>query len=196
LSISSSTHKKEYNSIKQLKNTAYPSIIFSVAPKMLPAMPVLVERPCAMKNTAAAAMKKANGLMTLFGMGAGYDRAGMEAKRGDTKMADFNSKDKSILCEPQIVFPKVCELLRGKYEIIPKTKEHIKVDISKCIGMTCQICYVICPTGSYEMVNDKAEWKYGKQTCGEYSACRYVCPANAIEWSYPDACTVTVLKYS
>ncbi len=56
--------------IKRLKNTAYPSIIFSVVPKMLPILPVLVEMPYAMKNTAAAAMKKANGLMALFGMGA------------------------------------------------------------------------------------------------------------------------------
>jgi ferredoxin like protein len=111
-------------------------------------------------------------------------------------MADFNPKDKSILYGPQIVGPKVRELLKGKYEIIPKTKEHIKVDADKCIGMTCQVCYIICPTGSYEMVAGKAEWKYGMQTCGECGACRYVCPANAIEWSYPEAGTGIVLKYS
>ncbi len=111
-------------------------------------------------------------------------------------MADFNPKDKSILYGPQIVGPKVRELLKGKYEIISKTKEHINVDTNKCIGMTCQICYVICPTGSYEMVDGKAVWKYGMQTCGECGACRYVCPANAIDWSYPEAGTGIVLKYS
>ncbi|HEY5158129.1 MAG TPA: NAD(P)/FAD-dependent oxidoreductase [Anaerolineales bacterium] len=54
--------------IKRMKNTAYPSIIFSVMPKMLPALPALIEMPYALKNTMAAAVKKAGGLMALFGM--------------------------------------------------------------------------------------------------------------------------------
>jgi flavin-dependent dehydrogenase len=53
--------------IKRLKNTAYPSIIFSVMPKMLPALPALIEMPYAMKNTMAAAVKKLGGLMALMG---------------------------------------------------------------------------------------------------------------------------------
>jgi electron transfer flavoprotein-quinone oxidoreductase len=53
--------------IKRMKNTAYPSIIFSVMPKMLPALPALIEMPYALKNTMAAAVKKAGGLMALFG---------------------------------------------------------------------------------------------------------------------------------
>jgi electron transfer flavoprotein-quinone oxidoreductase len=52
--------------IKRMKNTAYPSIIFSIVPKMLPALPALVEAPYALKNTMAAAVKKAGGLMALF----------------------------------------------------------------------------------------------------------------------------------
>ena len=55
--------------IKRMKNTAYPSIIFSVMPKMLPALPALIEMPYALKNTMAAAVKKAGGLMALFGTG-------------------------------------------------------------------------------------------------------------------------------
>ena len=53
--------------IKRMKNTSYPSIIFSVMPKMLPALPALIEMPYALKNTMAAAVKKAGGLMALFG---------------------------------------------------------------------------------------------------------------------------------
>ena len=66
----------------------------------------------------------------------------------------------------------------------------------KCIGMTCQICYITCPTGSFEMEDGKAVWKFGMQLCGECGTCLYVCPVGAIEWSYPEAGTGIVLKYS
>jgi NAD-dependent dihydropyrimidine dehydrogenase PreA subunit len=70
-------------------------------------------------------------------------------------MEETKRVDSSILYGPQLVGAKVRELLRGKYEVIPKTKEHIRVDSDKCIGMTCQICYITCPTGSLEMENFK-----------------------------------------
>ena len=38
-------------------------------PKMLPALPAMIEMPFAMKNTVAAGVKKAAGLMAMFGMG-------------------------------------------------------------------------------------------------------------------------------
>jgi len=111
-------------------------------------------------------------------------------------MANYVRSDPSILYGPQIVGAKVRELLKGKYEVIPKTKEHVKVDPNKCIGLSCQLCYITCPTGSFEMVDGKAVWKYGMEVCGESGTCLYVCPANAIEWSYPEAGTGIVLKYS
>ena len=55
--------------IKRLKNTSYPSIFLGMLPKMLPALPVLVEMPYAMKTIAAVGMKKASGLMAMFGAG-------------------------------------------------------------------------------------------------------------------------------
>jgi len=111
-------------------------------------------------------------------------------------MAEYIRCDTSMLYGPKIVGAKVRELLKDKYEVIPKTKEHIKVDSNKCIGMACQVCYITCPTGSFEMENDKAVWKYGMKTCGECGTCLYVCPVNAIEWSYPEAGTGIVLKHS
>jgi ferredoxin like protein len=108
----------------------------------------------------------------------------------------YKRGDSSILYGPQIVGEKVRELLKGKYEIIPKTKIHIKVNKVKCIGMTCQLCYISCPSGSWEMVDGKAEWKFGMETCGECGTCRYVCPVDAINWSYPEAGTGIVLKWS
>ncbi|NTW43696.1 MAG: 4Fe-4S binding protein [Anaerolineaceae bacterium] len=107
----------------------------------------------------------------------------------------YKRGDSSILYGPQIVGAKVRELLKGKYEIIPKTKQHIKVNRIKCIGMTCQLCYISCPTGSFEMKEGKAIWD-GMETCGECGTCRYVCPVNAIDWSYPEAGTGIVLKWS
>jgi ferredoxin-like protein FixX len=49
--------------------------------------------------------------------------------------------------------------------------------------------------GSY-MEDGKAVWKYGMQLCGESGACLYVCPVGAIDWSYPEAGTGIVMKYS
>lgn len=108
-------------------------------------------------------------------------------------MAKHKRSDPSILYGPQLVGSKVRELLKGKYEVIPKTKEHVKVDQNKCIG--CEICYIVCPTGSFEMVNGKAVWK-GMEVCGESGVCRYVCPVEAIDWSYPESGTGFVMKYS
>ena len=110
-------------------------------------------------------------------------------------MADYVRSDSSILYGPQLVGAKLRDLLKGKYEIIPKTKEHIKVDPEKCIGDVCQLCYIICPTGSFEMEDGKAVWR-GMETCGECGACRYVCAASAIDWSYPEAGTGIILKWS
>ncbi len=110
-------------------------------------------------------------------------------------MAKFKRSDPSGLYGPQIVGAKVRELLKDKYEVIPKTKEHIRVDPAKCIGTACQICYIVCPTGSFEMENGKAVWK-GMEVCGESGVCRYVCPVEAIDWSYPESGTGVVLKFS
>jgi len=111
-------------------------------------------------------------------------------------MASKRGFDTSILYGPQIVGAKVREIVKGKYEIIPKTKEHIKVDQDRCLGMNCQLCYITCPTGSYEMENGKAVWKYGMEMCSECGICQYVCPEKAILWSYPEAGTGIILKWS
>ena len=104
--------------------------------------------------------------------------------------------DVSALYGPKLVGAQVRELLKGKYTVIPKTKEHIKVEKDKCIGDACQICYIICPTGSFEMENDKAVWKYGMELCQECGMCRYCCPQDAIDWSYPEAGTGVQLRWS
>lgn len=40
----------------------------------------------------------------------------------------WKQADPNIMIGPKIYGAKVREILKGKYEVIPKTKEHIKVD--------------------------------------------------------------------
>jgi ferredoxin like protein len=95
---------------------------------------------------------------------------------------------------PRMSAKQIREHLKGKYEVIPKKEDHIKVDQDKCNG--CELCYIICPCGCYEMeANGKAKWAYG-QLCSECGTCNYVCPVNAIDWSYPEGGTGMVLKFS
>lgn len=101
--------------------------------------------------------------------------------------------DTDILNGPKIVGAQVQEIIKGKYEVIPKTRQHITVDAQVCNG--CRLCFELCPTGSFAMVDGKAQWN-GMQTCAESGACRYVCPVGAIDWSYPDGGTGVVNKYS
>ncbi len=91
---------------------------------------------------------------------------------------------------------KVRELLDGKFEMIPKTKEHISVDKDKCVGEACSICYSLCPGGAFEIVDGKAAWAFGMTNCMECGICQYVCPVAAIDWAYPEAGTGVILKWS
>ncbi|MCL2807596.1 MAG: hypothetical protein FWD27_05485 [Coriobacteriia bacterium] len=91
---------------------------------------------------------------------------------------------------------EVRDIIDGKFEMIPKTKEHIKVDQDRCIGDACAICASCCPSGSFEMVDGKAYWKYGMTHCLECGICQYVCSVAAIDWSYPEAGTGVILKWS
>jgi len=76
-----------------------------------------------------------------------------------------------------------------------KTEEHIKVDREKCTG--CKLCYDLCPTGSYEMTEGKADWAtFGMDYCGECGLCRYICPVGAIEWNYPEGGTGKIHQWA
>lgn len=98
--------------------------------------------------------------------------------------------DTSSLEGPAICGAAIRERLEGILVMSdkPKTEEHIKVDTEACVG--CKLCYELCPSGSYEMNEDgKAEWAFGMQYCGECGLCRYICPVDAIDWSYPQGGT-------
>jgi len=53
---------------KRTNNTSYPSIVLNVLPKMLQALPPVLEAPYMMKTIAAVGVKKASALLAMFGM--------------------------------------------------------------------------------------------------------------------------------
>lgn len=112
-----------------------------------------------------------------------------------TEMRDtYSDINREILAGPQLYGAELREFLKGKYEVIPKTLEHIKVDQERCNG--CGLCEIVCPAGCYELESGKATWKYGA-LCVECGACQYVCSqVHAIDWSYPEGGTGVVLKYT
>ncbi|MGI6216419.1 MAG: indolepyruvate ferredoxin oxidoreductase subunit alpha [Coriobacteriales bacterium] len=108
----------------------------------------------------------------------------------------YSDIDVDILKGPQLYGPKLREMLKGKYEVIEKKKypDHIKVNPDRCNG--CKDCMYLCPCGCYEMQDGKAVWAYGG-LCAECGLCQYVCSqVHAIDWSYPEAGTGIVLKWS
>lgn len=105
--------------------------------------------------------------------------------------------NKEILYGNQINGAAVREMLEGfvVYSDKPKTEEHIKVDKDKCNG--CGRCYRLCPTGSFEMVDGKADWAtFGMKHCAECGFCRYVCSIDAIDWNYPEGGTGIIHRWS
>lgn len=53
------------------ENMSYPSIIIGALPKLIPALPAIVEAPSAMKKVAEVGLKKAGGLLGLVGVKTG-----------------------------------------------------------------------------------------------------------------------------
>ena len=111
---------------------------------------------------------------------------------------DHYRGDPGILHGAKFCGATIREFLDGKFEMIPKTKEHIFVNQEKCIGTSCSICFITCPGGAFEMSGEggKATWEYGMTNCMECGICQYVCPVDAIDWAYPEAGTGIVLKWS
>lgn len=110
-----------------------------------------------------------------------------------TKVRDtYSDIDMAILEGSKLYGAALREFLAGKYEVIPKTFQHIKVQPERCNG--CGLCAKLCPAGCYEMEGGKAVWKYG-QGCVECGACQYICSqVSAIDWSYPEGGTGIVMR--
>lgn len=102
--------------------------------------------------------------------------------------------DMDILEGTKMYGQELHDFVKPHIHMIPKTKEHIKVDPNRCNG--CGDCVIICPGGCFEMVDNKAVWARG-DTCFECGTCWHLCDkAHAIDWDHPEAGTGVVLKWS
>ena len=62
---------------------------------------------------------------------------------------------------------------------------HIKVKKDLCLKCTDKPCLSICPAGNYtwEVTGNQLIFNY--EGCLECGTCKFVCPLDAIQWSYP-----------
>lgn len=67
-------------------------------------------------------------------------------------------------------------------EWVEGSGDFIKVDGDKCDG--CAFCVRVCLAGCYEISGKKARIK-SLDKCMECAACWYVCPEDAIDFSWP-----------
>jgi len=58
----------------------------------------------------------------------------------------------------------------------------IQVDTEKCTG--CGRCLMVCLAGCFEVIEKKARVR-SLEWCMECSACWYICPENAVDFSWP-----------
>jgi NAD-dependent dihydropyrimidine dehydrogenase PreA subunit len=65
---------------------------------------------------------------------------------------------------------------------VPETGDFIKIDQERCIG--CGECVISCLGGCIGIRKGKAVI-LGYETCQECGACWYICPQDAIEFSWP-----------
>ncbi|MFX0027693.1 MAG: indolepyruvate ferredoxin oxidoreductase subunit alpha [Candidatus Hermodarchaeota archaeon] len=67
-------------------------------------------------------------------------------------------------------------------EWIKGTGDFVKIDEKKCIG--CSNCVNVCLAECFEIVEKKARIKTLEQ-CMECASCWYVCPEDAIIFTWP-----------
>jgi NAD-dependent dihydropyrimidine dehydrogenase PreA subunit len=86
---------------------------------------------------------------------------------------------------------KISEEFPG-IEWIHSEEVFITVVQEKCTG--CAKCLNVCLAGCYEMKNLKARIK-SLTKCMECSACWYICPENAVNFSFPPGGTGFKTKF-
>jgi len=77
-------------------------------------------------------------------------------------------------------------------EWVPDTGDFIKIEPKRCNG--CAKCVVVCFGDCLGIRRGKAT-VLTYETCYECGACWFVCPENAIEFSWPKGGTGIRIKY-
>jgi ferredoxin like protein len=68
---------------------------------------------------------------------------------------------------------------------INKKEAHITVKKELCSGCANKPCLTGCPAENYTWEEARGELVFNCEGCLECGTCRFVCPLEAIEWSYP-----------
>jgi ferredoxin like protein len=68
---------------------------------------------------------------------------------------------------------------------INKKEAHITVKKELCSRCEIKPCLSGCPAENYTWEEGKNELAFNYEGCLECGCCRFVCPLDAIEWSYP-----------
>jgi ferredoxin like protein len=62
---------------------------------------------------------------------------------------------------------------------------HITVQKELCGGCPGRPCLSACPAENYTWNDDNDELVFNYEGCMECGTCRFICPLDAISWSYP-----------
>jgi len=93
--------------------------------------------------------------------------------------------------EKEWVGQKLSDKIKECVSFVPSKTECVKVDDSRCNG--CGLCYKYCLGGVFDMDEKEGKAVVARlATCMECAACYYICPTNAIEWTFPEGGTGVV----
>ncbi len=62
---------------------------------------------------------------------------------------------------------------------------HITVEKETCSRCPTRPCLSACPADNYTWNEEKEELIFNYEGCLECGTCRFICPLDAIDWSYP-----------
>ncbi len=73
----------------------------------------------------------------------------------------------------------------ARVHFIIDKEPHITVDKAKCLECESKPCLPACPAENYNYNEEARELTYNHEGCLECGTCRFICPMDAITWSYP-----------
>jgi ferredoxin like protein len=73
----------------------------------------------------------------------------------------------------------------AKVKINIDKEAHISVKKELCPDCEGKPCIPACPAANYDWEESENQLIFNYEGCLECGTCRFICPLDAIEWSYP-----------